>query len=221
MMKFRTEGRTSPGYLALPASGEGAGVLVLHAWWGLNDFFKELCEQVAREGFVALAPDLYNGRTASSIDEAEQLLASLDVEEAKGTVLSATEYLRAHPAVRGTGLGAIGFSLGAAWALQLSRLRPQEMAAVVVFYGSESVDFAAARAAYLGHYALEDEWEPLDQVRQMEAEMRAAGREVTLYTYPGTRHWFFETNRPEYDDAAATLAWQRTCGFLRARLASA
>jgi carboxymethylenebutenolidase len=221
MMEFRTEGRTSTGYLALPGSGEGAGVLVLHAWWGLNGFFKELCERLAREGFVALAPDLYDGRTASSVDEADQLLAGLDFEEAKVKVISATGYLRAHPAVRGKGLGAIGFSMGGAWALLLSSLKPQDMAAVVVFYGSGRADFATARAAYLGHYAEDDEWEPLEGVRQMEADMRAVGREVTFYTYPGTRHWFFEANRPEYDAAAATLAWQRTCGFLRDHLGSA
>ncbi len=111
--------------------------------------------------------------------------------------------------------------MGGAWALLLSSLKPQDMAAVVVFYGSGQADFATARAAYLGHYAEDDEWEPLEGVRQMEADMRAAGREVTFYTYPGTRHWFFEANRPEYDAAAATLAWQRTCGFLRDHLGSA
>jgi len=220
-MEFRTEDGTSTGYMALPGDGEGADVLVLHAWWGLNGFFKELCERLAREGFVAFAPDLYGGRTASSIDEAKQLLAGLNFEEAQVKVISAAEYLRAHPAVRGKGLGAIGFSMGGAWALLLSSLRPQDLAAVVVFYGSQGADFAAAGAAYLGHYAANDEWEPLEGVRQMEADMRAAGREVTFYTYPGTKHWFFEANRPEYDAAAATLAWQRTCGFLRDHLGSA
>jgi len=221
-MEFQTTGNTANGYIAIPERGEGPGVLVLHAWWGLNDFFKDLCERLARAGFVAVAPDLYDGATASTIDEAKQLLSNLNSEEAKAKVTSAAEYLRDHPAVRGKGIGAIGFSMGAAWALLLSSLMPEDIAAVVVFYGSETADFSAARAAYLGHFAENDEWEPLEGIRQVEADMRAAGREVTFYTYPHTGHWFFESNRPEnYDPEAAALAWQRTCDFLREHLSLA
>ena len=218
-MEFHTAGNTATGYIAIPERGEGPGVLVLHAWWGLNDFFKDLCERLAREGFVAAAPDLYGGAIASTVDEAEQLLSTLNFEEAKAKVTSAAEYVRDHPAVRGKGIGAIGFSMGGSWALLLSSLVPESIAAVVLFYGSGAADLAAARAAYLGHFAEHDEWEPLEGIRQVEADMRAAGREVTFYTYPHAGHWFFESNRPEnYDPEAATLAWQRTCDFLRDRL---
>jgi len=221
-MEFQTAGNTATGYIAIPERGEGPGVLVLHAWWGLNNFFKELCERLAREGFVAAAPDLYDGATASTIDEAKQLLSNLNFEEAKAKVRSAAGYVRDHPAVRRKGIGAIGFSMGGAWALLLSSLMPEDILAVVVFYGSEAADFAAARAAYLGHFAGNDEWEPLEGIRQMEADMRAAGREVTFYTYQHAGHWFFESNRPEnYDQEAAALAWRRTCDFLRERLSSA
>ena len=220
MMTFQTEGRTIPGYLAMPAKGEGPGVLVLHAWWGLNDFFKTLCDRLAQEGFVALVPDLYGGSVAKTIDEAKQLIGQLNFQEAKAAVLGATDYLRQHPAVRRAGLGAIGFSMGAAYALLLSGLRPENVKAVVIFYGTEGADFAAARAAYLGHFAETDEWEPLEGVRQMEADMRAAGREVTLHIYPGVGHWFVETDRPEYNPAAAQLAWERTFNFLRQQLRS-
>jgi carboxymethylenebutenolidase len=221
-MEFQTTSNTATGYIAIPERGEGPGVLVLHAWWGLNDFFKDLCERLAREGFVAVAPDLYGGTTASTIDEAKRLLSTLNFEETRTKVISTVEYIRDHPAVRGKGIGAVGFSLGAAWALLLSSLMPEDIAAVVVFYGSEAADFAAARAAYLGHFAGNDEWEPLEGIRQMEADMRAAGREVTFYTYPHAGHWFFESNRPEnYDPEAAALAWQRTCDFLQEHLSPA
>jgi carboxymethylenebutenolidase len=130
----------------------------------------------------------------------------------------ALSYLREHPAGRGSAIGALGFSMGGAWAILLSTLAPEAIAAVVIFYGSEGADFSAARAAYLGHFAEEDEWEPLDGVRQMEADMRAAGRDVTFHTYPGVRHWFFETDRPEYDSDAAGLAWRRTRDFLHEHL---
>jgi carboxymethylenebutenolidase len=218
MREFQADGRTISAYLAVPEHGSGPGVLVLHAWWGLTDFFKQVCDRLAREGFIALAPDLYGGKTASSIEEAERLSESLNQEDTKATIIEAVEYLRSHPAVRSKGLGGIGFSMGGAYALLLSSLRPQDIAVVVIFYGSYSVDFVAARAKYLGHFAEDDEWEPTEGVHQVEAEMRAAGREVTFFTYPGTQHWFFETNRPEYDAEAATLAWQRTLDFLHERL---
>src|SRR5437867_1413482 len=115
----------------------------------------------------------------------------------------ALAFLCEHPAVRGSDLGAVGFSMGGAWAVFLSSRAPEAIAAVVIFYGSGGADFSTARAAYLGHYAEDDEWEPIDEVRQMEADMRAAGREVTLHTYAGVKHWFFESDRPEYDRDAA------------------
>ncbi len=218
MRAFQADGRTISAYLAEPSHGSGPCVLVLHAWWGLTDFFKQVCDRLAREGFIALAPDLYGGKTASSIEEAERLSERLNHEDTKATIIEAVEYVRSHPAVGSKGLGVLGFSMGGAYALLLSSLRPQDIAAVVLFYGSYSVDFVAARATYLGHFAQDDEWEPTEGVQQVEAEMRAAGREVTFFTYPGTKHWFFETNRPEYDTEAATLAWQRTLDFLHERL---
>ena len=224
MVEYQVEDGTATAYLATPASGEGPGVLVLHAWWGLNDFFKGLCERLASEGFVALAPDLYRGKIASTIDEAEQLTSTLNSDETTRDVVGAVEYLRGHPAVRGDALGAIGFSMGAAWALLLSSaFTPDALAAVVLFYGNhagiERNDYAKSRAAFLGHFAPEDEWEPFDEVRQTEERMQAAGKDVTFHLYPGTGHWFFEAGRPDaYHAEAAGLAWERTVAFLHRRL---
>lgn len=211
---------TATGYLALPERGEGPGVLVLHAWWGLTDIFKDVCDRLAREGFVALAPDLHGGKTAATIEEAEALMRQRDFEAIRAAALGALAELRAHPATQGDSVGAVGFSMGAAWALLLSTLAPADIAAVVVFYGISEADFSAARAAYLGHFAPGDEWEPDEGVRQIEADIRAAGRDAAFHSYPGTRHWFFEANRPEHDPAAAELAWRRTVEFLRAHLGS-
>ncbi|HET9223733.1 MAG TPA: dienelactone hydrolase family protein, partial [Roseiflexaceae bacterium] len=102
--------------------------------------------------------------------------------------------------------------------LGLASLAPQDIAAAVLFYGVSDADFGAARTAYLGHFAEEDEWEPLDGVRQMESDMRAAGRDVTINIYPGVKHWFVEADRPEYNPEAAELAWQRTLDFLNKQL---
>jgi carboxymethylenebutenolidase len=219
MITFEAGDQTGTGYLAIPQSGQGPGVLVLHAWWGLTSFFKQTCDRLAREGFVALAPDLHFGKTAATIDEAQALMEQRDSQRMQDTATGALAFLHKHPAVRGDAQGALGFSMGGAWAIFLSELAPAELAAVVVFYTTGGADFAAARAAYQGHYAEGDEWEPDEEVHQMVEAMRAAGREVTLYTYPGTKHWFFEADRPEYDREAAELAWQRTCAFLRERLA--
>jgi carboxymethylenebutenolidase len=192
--------------------------MVLHAWWGLTPFFHKLCDRLAHAGFVAFAPDLYQGRTTDTIEGAEALLQQRDFEAMQAVAAGALAYIRAHPAVRGDGVAALGFSMGAAWATEMASAAPADISAVVVFYGTASADFGQSHAAYLGHFGENDEWEPLDGVREFEADLRAAGRPVTFHIYPGAQHWFFETNRPEYNAEAAELAWQRTIDFLRQQL---
>ena len=218
MVEFGLDNTKAAGYLAVPTSGEGPGVLVLHAWWGLTPFFKGVCDRLAGEGFVALAPDLYGGTTAGTVEEAQTLMEASDSGRMHDIALGAVEYLRAHPAVTGDGLGAVGFSMGGAWALLLASERPEEIAAAAVYYGSGDADFSAARASYIGHFAMDDPWEPLEGVGRLEADMHAAGRDVVFHTYAGARHWFFEEDRPEHDPAAARLSWERTVAFLRERL---
>nr|MBA3414383.1 dienelactone hydrolase family protein [Chloroflexia bacterium] len=139
---------------------------------------------------------------------------------AAAVVRDAMEQLRGLPAVNGAQIGVIGFSLGASWALHLSQARPDDIGAVVAVYGTDDGDYRTARAAYLGHFAEDDDFEPLAAVRALEAKLRAAGREVTFHVYPGTGHWFVEPNRPDaYNAAAADLVWERTLVFLKARLA--
>jgi carboxymethylenebutenolidase len=105
--------------------------------------------------------------------------------------------------------------MGGSGALLLSTLLPNDIGAVVTFYGSMDADYTAACAAYLGHFVAHDEWEPLDEVRRVEERIRSAGREVTFHIYPGARHWFFEDNRSDvYDSTVAQLAWERTIAFL-------
>jgi carboxymethylenebutenolidase len=111
-------------HLALPKSGKGPGVLVLHAWWGLNDFFKSFCDRLADEGFIALAPDLFRGRIARTIPEAESLNPDMnEPEDMPPLVLAAYEELSKQPGLTGNGLATIGFSFGAYWARWLKRSR--------------------------------------------------------------------------------------------------
>lgn len=218
MGELRLGSPLAVGYEALPAAGKGPGVLVLHAWWGLNDFFRGLCDRLATAGFVAVAPDLWGGAVATTVAEAEELLQQRDHTAMAQAVADALAYLRSHPAVHGEGLGAIGCSLRAAWALDLAGSYP-ELKAVTLFYGIGEGDFAASRAAFLGHFAEDDPWEPDEGVRWLEGALRDAGREVQFHRYAGVGHWFVEEDRADaYSPAAAALAWERTLAFLGEQL---
>jgi carboxymethylenebutenolidase len=207
--------------LAVQDKGSGPGVLVLHAWWGLNDFMRQVCERLAGEGYVALAPDLYHGKVATTIAEAEKLGGQLDADAARAQaeIAAALDRLLHLPATEGERTGVIGFSLGAYYALWLADHRPEDVAALVVFYGTSGDLFQKMQAACQGHFAERDPFEPPEGVQQVYERLRAAGRDVTFYTYPGTGHWFFEQDRPDaYDPEAAELAWQRTVEFLQKTL---
>ena len=208
-------GEPANGYLALPAQPDAPGVIVLHAWWGLNPFFKTLCDRLADEGFVAFAPDLNKGKVAKTIDEAKQIMSETDFERKHAIVAALPGFMRGRPEVRKEALSLIGFSMGAAWSLTLASELPEDIEKVVLFYGVDSAVFSRIKAEILGHFSDVDEWEPLDGIRAMEAEMRAAGLKQDFHIYPNMSHWFFEADRPEFDPQAAELAWARTLEFLR------
>jgi carboxymethylenebutenolidase len=209
---------TGYGYLATPPDrATGPGVLVLHAWWGLNETFRDLCDRLAGEGFVALAPDLYgDGGSVTTVEEAEARVGALDHVRAEQILLGAVERLTNAPEVPPHGLGVIGFSMGANHGLWLSGKRPDDIVSTVIAYGTGEA--GEGRSAVQAHLAPDDEWEPREGVDEMVGQLRAAGRDVEVHWYPGTKHWFMEPDRPEYDPAAAQLAWERALAFLRAHL---
>src|SRR5213080_5627376 len=217
MVEFKSPDGKVSGYLAVPKTGSGPGLLVLHAWWGLNDFFKGLCDRLATAGFVAFAPDLYHGATASTRDGAENLMSKLDQKATGREIQSAVRGVQVHAGVRGKRLGVVGFSMGAFWGLWLAQELPADVAAVVLFYGTGDGNYSHIKAAFLGHFAETDEFESSAAVRDLEKDLRTRVTDLTFYTYPGTTHWFFENDRPDaYDGSAAELAWQRTTRFLTA-----
>src|SRR5215471_6921823 len=116
MREFQADGRTISAYLAVPEHGSGPGVLVLHAWWGLTEPFRQVCDRLAEAGFVALAPDLYHGKTTDSVKEAEVLASALDQDEERwrGDIEGAIKFLRRHDATHQAGgrgkLAFVGFS---------------------------------------------------------------------------------------------------------------
>lgn len=203
------------GFLVLPASASRGSVLVLHPWWGLNDTIKAFCTRLVGEGFTAFAPDLYHGKLATTIEQAEALSSALDGERAKAQVAEAAAFLRDHAPLGEHGLSVVGFSLGAFFAIDLSTTNPENVRAVVLFYGTGPGEFAQSKAAYLGHFAENDPYEPDENVTWLENELRQAARPVTFHRYPNTGHWFFEPDRSDaYNPEAAALAWERTLAFL-------
>jgi len=215
---FNVNGQPANGYLALPSQPDAPGVLVLHAWWGLNPFFKSLCDRLAAEGFAAFAPDLREGHIATTVDDAKKLLGELDEMKNQAVVESAVSFLRNRPEVRNEALSVIGFSMGAGWSLMAAEEHPQDIRKTVLFYGSYSdLKFSKAKADFLGHFAEVDEWEPADEVRATENNIRTAGVDPVFHFYQNTSHWFFEDDRPEFNAEAAQLAWTRTLEFLKAK----
>jgi carboxymethylenebutenolidase len=207
----------APHYIARPATAGGRGVLVLHPWWGLNAFIRGLCDRLATEGFIALAPDLYQGRVATTIAEAEALMSTLSNKAAAQDVLQAAQHL----ATMGDspGIGVIGFSMGGYWGLWLATQPEVQAKAVVVFYGDGEGDFSASQAAFQFHDAESDPYSDAGFVAKLHQSLAAAKREVEYHTYAGTGHWFFESDRVDaYNAPAAELAWERTLAFLRSHL---
>jgi len=213
-IQLQVNDKTANAYLAAPENG-GPGVLVLHAWWGLKPFFKKVCDQLAEQGFTALAPDLYQARIAKTVEEAKALLDQRDNKLMGDTVKAAKDYLVSLNTSKP--IGVLGFSMGASWALVVAANEP-DVSSAVLFYGSDGVDFSQVKAKVLGHYAEVDEWEPLDGIKAMEKDMKAAGMEATIHFYPKVGHWFVEEDRPEYDSESAKLAWERTFEFLHMSL---
>lgn len=212
---FDVKGKTAAGYLALPSQSDAPGVLVLHAWWGLNPIFKKLCDRLAAEGFAAFAPDINSGRVANSIEEAKQVMEALDGQRKYDVVTASPDFLRNQFGVRNEPFAVIGFSMGAAWSLVLAENRPQDIHKIVMFYGAGEAEYIKIKADVLGHFAEKDEWEDEKYINAMHSDMQAAGLNVQFHTYPNTSHWFFEEDRPEFSPEAAQRAWIRTLKFLR------
>jgi carboxymethylenebutenolidase len=225
MVEFPSNGATGGGYLARAHEGAGLGVVVIQEWWGLVDHIVDVCDRLAAEGFTALAPDLYHGRKVPNQEPDDAMKASmaLDLPRAAKDMSGAVDFLRDHPAVRGDGVGVIGFCMGGGLALWLATIRPDAVRAAVPFYGiaprDTEPDWSALAAPVEGHYAEHDDLANQEAVAAFEARLNELGKEIRVFTYPGTGHAFFNDTRPGiYNEEAARLAWVRTLEFLRAKL---
>lgn len=226
IVEFPSNGATGGGYLAPASAGAGPGVVVIQEWWGLVEHITDVCDRFSAEGFTALAPDLYHGRTVppGEPDEARKAMMSLDMERAATDMSGAIDHLLRHPQVRGDAVGVVGFCFGGGLALWLATLRGDDVAAAVAFYGlvppdAPRPDYARISAAVQGHYAEADAMAGPEAMQALDEELTALGTDVQMHLYPGTSHAFFNDTRPEvHDSDAAHLAWVRTLEFLRAKL---
>ena len=202
-------------YVVAPDSGRGPGVLLLHAWWGLTPFFRDVADRLADAGFVALAPDLFAGQTADTPEEAEALLAEADVSRMVALVESSVAVLRGLPITPDGPVGVVGFSMGSSLGLRAAARQPADVGAVVAYYGSTDVDFAPVTAGVQIHLAADDPYSSADDAVEMEAHMRLVGLDPDVHHYPGTGHWFAEEDREgAFHREAASEAWERTVAFL-------
>ncbi len=221
LIEFSSNGSTTPGYLALPASGSGAALIVLQEWWGLVDHIKAVADRFADEGFVALAPDLYHGESTSSPDDAGRLMMALDIDRAARDVSGAVQYLLGLGAVAPKKVGTVGFCMGGQLALAAA-CQSSEVAACVDFYGVHpniTLDFSGLRAPVLGLFAENDAFVSPEVAGKLEHDLNEAGAATNFHIYPGVDHAFFNDTRPDvYDAAAANDAWRRSVEFFRAHL---
>jgi carboxymethylenebutenolidase len=215
MIRYTSEAGDANAYLAPAQPSPGPPVLLLHPWWGLNQTIRDLADRLARDGFTVIAPDMFEGRVLTTPEEAEanvKSLAPADGERIRAHVLAALDQLLANPDARGPRAAIIGLSFGAMEGTEVAGER-RDIAALVMFYSG--IFEAPDGIPYLGHFAEDDEFDDSAQVPNFQ---RTLGAGSAAHVYPGTKHWFIEADRPEFDAAAAELAYRRTVEFLRANL---
>ena len=225
-VEFPSNGHQAQGYLSVPDSGSGPGVVVIQEWWGLVDHIRDVCDRLAGEGFVALAPDLYHGEQTTEPDEAGKLMMELDIERAARDMSGAVDFLLGHEAVEGDKIGAIGFCMGGGLVLVLAARNGSKVGAVVPFYSAFAgavPDLSGIEAPVLGHFGEKDASAPPEKARRLEETIsQSAGVECTFHIYNDAGHAFFNDARPEaHHPEHAGRAWERTLQFLRGNLEKA
>ena len=226
MVEFSANGTMAGGYLAIPDGGHGPGVVVLQEWWGLVPQIKGVCDRLASEGFVALAPDLYHGEMAehTEMDRAGELMTSLPPDRAARDMSAAVDYLLSLDTTTGDAVGVTGFCMGGMLTLLIAAQEGDRVAAAAPFYGAplgdSAPDWSGLTAAVEGHLAENDDFFPPEAINALGAELREAGRDVVFHVYEGTGHGFANEENPlgTWDEAAAAAAWARTLAFLGAHL---
>lgn len=225
-IEFTSNGDLAPGYLVVPASGSGPGIVVIQEWWGLDSGITTMADRLADAGFVALAPDLYRGELVGhdEIDKAAELMGALPPERAARDLSGAVDFLATHDAVTGDGVGIVGFCMGGMLTFLLAALRPDRIRAAVPFYGfpqgDDEPDWAAMTAVVRGHMAEHDDFFGPDAARALEAKLQGMGKDVSLTVHPGTGHAFMGPHNAlgTFDEALSARLWPEVVQFLHEQL---
>ncbi|MBV9661908.1 MAG: dienelactone hydrolase family protein [Acidimicrobiales bacterium] len=221
---FPSNGGEAHGYLALPGSGHGPGLIVIQEWWGLTSHIANLVDRFAAEGFVALAPDLYGGATTHDAAEAGRLMEALPVEGAARDLAGAVDYLLSRDEVQGDQVGVVGFCMGGAFVLSLAAKEGGKIGAAVAFYpvGAMPDDYAGLQAPVMAHFGEKDDFIPLANAQDLVDQVKAGtGQEPIIHTYPAGHAFVNDENLlGTHDPDQAKLAWDRTVAFLEENLGS-
>ncbi len=217
-----TNGGTTPGYLSTPESGGGPGVIVIQEWWGLVPHIKEVCDRFASEGFTALAPDLYHGKSTTSPDEAGRLMMALQIDQTEKDLRGTVNFLLAYPAVSSRKVGCVGFCMGGQLALFAATKNPS-IGACVDYYGIHPdvrPDLTKLQAPVLGFFGERDGSVTPDAARELAGTLEALGKDADFTIYPGVGHAFFnDTRKNVYNSEIAKITWNRMVRFFREHLA--
>ena len=223
-VRFASFGGQCGGYLSVPESGSGPGVIVIQEWWGLVPHIERVVDRLAAAGYVAIAPDHYRGVATTEPDEAGKLMQGLKVRAAADDIAGAAEYLLTRDDVTGDSVGAVGFCMGGGLAL-LAPTAYRHIAATSAFYPAMPwPDYAPDWTRYAGkealiHKAETDEESSGPRIGEYVEAIRAAGGTATEHNYPASVHAFFNDDRPEvFQPDNASLAWSRTLDLLARRL---
>jgi carboxymethylenebutenolidase len=224
-IEFASNGDTASGYLATPAGGTGPGLIVVQEWWGLNPDIKEMADRLAAGGFVALVPDLYRGELAGhdEMGKAAQLMQSLPADRSARDMSGAVDYLDAHAAVTGKGIGVVGFCMGGMLTLILAAIRGDKIKAAVPFYGfpqGNEPDWSGLTASVRGHMAGNDEHFSPEAARALEAKLQGMGKDVTFTIHENAGHAFMGPHNAmgTLDEKLAAEIWPEVLSFLHSKL---
>ena len=216
MTELRVGDESVDAYQAMASDGAPA-VALFHPWWGLNDDVKAYGDRLAAAGFNVLAPDMFKGEVADTVEDAERIARAADEDRCSAITLATIDSLLAQAGSNGK-VGVVGFSFGAAFAIWSAAQR-EEVAATVVYYGTWVGEILGqAQTPVLGHFAEDDPYEDADTVSQFEKMLRDAKRDTTIHIYRGTGHWFAEPSKDAFRADPAESAFERTVQFLRDRL---
>jgi len=216
IVEFLTNGNTGSGYLATPRETQGPGIVVIQEWWGLVDHIKAVTDRLAEAGFVALAPDFYDGKTTSSPDEAGKLMMALNIDGAEKQLRGAINYLLSLDQVKGDQVGTVGFCMGGQLSLYAACAN-QAVGACVDFYGihpNVKLDFSALQSPVLGFFAEKDGFVPPEAAQKLERDLKNAGKNVDFTVFSDADHAFFNDTRSDvYHDEYARQCWERMVKF--------